>query len=140
MHDIKIILQQLLKDKSLPVLDLDDEVEQQREDHIFRMLKAQLLRDLQNDHKSDEIFGAMHSYKKILKSKAKLLADCRFSEWNLKNVSDAVKANQEKDEVIDASQRLNEIPFAMADFVYRLFSYTLAASAIAVFAFLMIGK
>jgi hypothetical protein len=45
----------------------------------------------------------MHSYKKILKSKAKLLADCRFSEWNLKNVSDAVKANQEKDEVIDAS-------------------------------------
>lgn len=140
MHDTKIILQQLLKDKSLPVSDLDDEVEQQRENHILRMLRAQLLRDLQNDHEPDEISSAMHSYKKILKSKAKLLADCRFSEWNLKNVSKSIKTKQEKDEIIETSKRINENLVSKLDFIYRLFGYSLVISTTAIIAFLMIGK
>ena len=130
----------MLQDKQLPSSDLEHEIEEQKYMHVLKMLRAQLMRNLQNDHEQEEIPSALRSYKKILSTRARLVADTRFSQWNLKNVSDAVKANQEKDEVIDASWRLNETPFAMADFMYRLFSYALAASAIAVLAFLMIGK
>lgn len=120
-HDLRILSVERVKhEDAFYCPDHSRAFEEQKLEHIYKMLRAERAVDLASTHEPNEIRESMMLYDELLRKKAKIIANDAFSTW-IKEA--ALKKNQEEDPVVESKERVLQTPYLMADFVWRIFTY-----------------
>jgi len=121
-HDLRILAIERVKyEDAFYCPDHSRAFEKQKLEHIYKMLRAERAADLASTHEPDEIRESMMLYDDQLRKKANLIAS---GDWSY-DIEEALKSNQENDQVIDAKERVLSRPYMMADFIGRIFLYSM---------------
>lgn len=115
-------------------------VENQKIDHIYKMLRALKRQDLQTDHETDEIVESMKFYKDYLMQRARIIADTTFSPMHTKVEEAKNKARNLDPQLLAAMKRQFGELGAKVDFICRLFLYGLTLSTIGIFLIVGVAK
>lgn len=120
-HDLRILTVERVKhEDAFWCPDHTRAFEEQKVEHIYKMLMAERAADLANTHEPDESRESMMLYDEHLRKKAKIIANDMFSTW----IGEAaLKKNQEEDPVIESRERVLQTPYLMMDLVCRIFMY-----------------
>lgn len=118
----------------------DSIVEDQKIDHIYKMLRVLKRQDLQSDHEADEIAESMKFYKGYLMHKARMVADTTFSPMHIKVVEAKKKARNLNPQLLAAMKRQFGSLEARADFICRLFLYGLTLSTVGILLIVGVAK
>ena len=108
-------------------------VEQQKIEHIYKMLRAMKFADIVRDHEKDEVRTTMAAYDKALRRSARLGAQMSLTQADLMS---RYFAARDKDAVAEAKKRVfGGRPTNTADFFYRIVMYLLASLGLLCLAF-----
>lgn len=125
-HDLRVLAVERVKyEDAFECLDHTREFEKQQIEHIYKMLRAERATVLASTHEPHEISESMRLYDDQLRKKAKLIT---FNCWS-HDIEEALKNNQENDQVIDAKERILSRPYMTADFISRIFLYGMVGLA-----------